>query len=57
MSRFESVRRRLPAKPVVTEPSEMAEVVRLLKAKYWLARPYLWLKKRPDGVFRVQFTS
>ena len=42
---------------LVTEPSEMAEVVRLLRAKYWLARPYLWLKKRPDGVFRVQFTS
>ncbi len=32
---------------VVTEPSEMA--------KYWLSRPYLWLKKRPDGVFRVHF--
>jgi deazaflavin-dependent oxidoreductase (nitroreductase family) len=42
---------------VVTEASEVTEVVRLLKEKYWLSRPYLWLKKRPDGVFRVQFKS
>jgi len=42
---------------VVTEPSEMAQVVRLLKKKYWLSRPYLWLKKRPDGAFRVRFKS
>jgi deazaflavin-dependent oxidoreductase (nitroreductase family) len=42
---------------VVTEPSEMVQVVRLLKAKYWLSRPYLWLKKRPDGAFRVHFKS
>jgi hypothetical protein len=39
---------------VVTEPSEIARVVGLLKAKYWFSRPYLWLKKRPDGVFRVR---
>jgi deazaflavin-dependent oxidoreductase (nitroreductase family) len=42
---------------VVTEASEVTEVVRLLKEKYWLSRPYLWLKKRPDGIFRVQFKS
>ena len=42
---------------VVTEASEVTEVGRLLKAKYWLARPYLWLKRRPDGIFRVQFKS
>jgi hypothetical protein len=28
-------------------------VVALLRHKYWLARPYLWLKKRPAGAFRV----
>ena len=42
---------------VVTEAAEGTEGVRLLKEKYWLSRPYLWLKKRPDGVFRVQFKS
>jgi deazaflavin-dependent oxidoreductase (nitroreductase family) len=39
---------------VVTEASEIARVVELLKAKYWFSRPYLWLKKQPDGVFRVR---
>jgi F420H(2)-dependent quinone reductase len=39
---------------VVTEPSEIARVVGLLKAKYWFSRPYLWLKKQPDGVFRAR---
>ena len=42
---------------VITEPSEMARVVDLLKKKYWLSRPYLWLKKQPDGAFRVRFKS
>jgi deazaflavin-dependent oxidoreductase (nitroreductase family) len=42
---------------VVTEPSEIERVVRLLKQKYWFSRPYLWLKKRPDGAFRVRFKS
>ena len=42
---------------VITEPSEMARIVALLKKKYWLSRPYLWLKKRPDGAFRVRFKS
>jgi len=38
---------------VVSDASEMGRVVDLLKRKYWIARPYLWLKKRPDGAFRV----
>ena len=42
------------APAVFTEPSEIARVVGLLKAKYWFSRPYLWLKKQPDGVFRVR---
>jgi deazaflavin-dependent oxidoreductase (nitroreductase family) len=42
---------------VITEPSEMARVVGLLKKKYWFSRPYLWLKKQPDGAFRVLFKS
>jgi deazaflavin-dependent oxidoreductase (nitroreductase family) len=42
---------------VITEPSEMARVVGLLKKKYWFSRPYLWLKKRPDGAFRVWVKS
>ncbi len=42
---------------VVTDPGEMARVVELLGKKYWLARPYLWVKKRPDGAFRVRLTA
>jgi deazaflavin-dependent oxidoreductase (nitroreductase family) len=43
---------------VITEPTEMAPVVGLLKKKkYWFSRPYLWLKKQPDGAFRVLFKS
>jgi hypothetical protein len=42
---------------VIAEPSEMARVVGLLKKKYWFSRPYLWLKKQPDGAFRVRFKS
>ena len=38
----------------VTDSGEMEQVARLLKKKYWLARPYLWLKKKPDGAFRVR---
>ena len=37
----------------VTDATELSRVVELLKRKYWLARPYLWLKKRPAGAFRV----
>ena len=38
---------------VVSDEVEMAHVVELLKEKYWLSRPYLWLKGKPDGAFRV----
>ena len=37
----------------VTDEREMVRVVDLLKRKYWLARPYLWLRKRPAGAFGV----
>ncbi len=37
----------------VTDAMEMAHVVKLLKKKYWLARPYLWVKGEPAGAFRV----
>ena len=39
---------------VVTDVAEMAHVVELLKRKYLIARPYLWLKGKPDGAFRVR---
>lgn len=39
---------------VVHDVAEMARVVSLLRRKYWLARPYLWLKGRPDGAFLVR---
>lgn len=39
---------------VVSDEAETAHVVELLKKKYWLARPYLWLKGKPDGAFRVR---
>lgn len=38
---------------LVTDAGEMDHVVDLLKRKYLLARPYLWIKKRPDGAFAV----
>jgi len=38
----------------VTDATEMAHIVKLLKKKYWLARPYLWVKREPAGAFRVQ---
>ena len=39
---------------VVSDEAEMTRVVELLRNKYWLARPYLWLKGKPDGAFRVR---
>jgi len=39
---------------VVTDVAEMAHVVELLKKKYLIARPYLWVKGKPDGAFRVR---
>lgn len=38
----------------VADEAGMRRVVELLRGKYWLARPYLWLKGRPDGAFRVR---
>lgn len=39
---------------VITDSAKMAHVVELLRKKYLLARPYLWLKGKPDGAFRVR---
>ena len=39
---------------VVTDAAEMNRVVELMKRKYPLSRPYLWIKRRPDGAFRVK---
>jgi deazaflavin-dependent oxidoreductase (nitroreductase family) len=44
------------ARPV-TSAEEMAHVARLMKRKYVLSRPYLWIKKRPDGAFRVELDA
>jgi deazaflavin-dependent oxidoreductase (nitroreductase family) len=38
----------------VTDPAQMKRVVELMKQKYWIARPYLWIKKQPDGAFHVR---
>lgn len=38
----------------VTEPADMKRVVELMKRKYPIARPYLWIKKQPDGAFHVK---
>jgi deazaflavin-dependent oxidoreductase (nitroreductase family) len=38
----------------VSDPGEMKRVVELMKKKYPIARPYLWIKKKPDGAFRVR---
>jgi len=44
------------ARPI-TDPTEMARVVQLMRRKYPISIPYLWLKKRPDGAFHVTLTS
>jgi deazaflavin-dependent oxidoreductase (nitroreductase family) len=44
------------ATPVVDGP-EMARVAELMGKKYLVARPYLWVKKRPDGAFHVKVTT
>jgi deazaflavin-dependent oxidoreductase (nitroreductase family) len=38
----------------VTDPVEMKRVVELMKKKYLISLPYLWIKKQPDGAFRVR---
>lgn len=40
----------------VTTPDEMQRVVALMKRKYPMSLPYLWIKKKPDGAFRVTLT-
>jgi deazaflavin-dependent oxidoreductase (nitroreductase family) len=40
------------AKPV-SDADEMRRVVELMKRKYPISRPYLWIKKQPAGAFRV----
>lgn len=41
----------------VADPAQMKRIVDLMKQKYWIARPYLWIKKQPDGAFRVRIVS
>jgi len=38
----------------ITEPEEMARAVQRMKKKYPISIPYLWIKKKPDGAFRVE---
>ena len=38
----------------VNEPTDMARVVTLMKQKYPVSLPYLWLKKQPAGAFHVR---
>jgi deazaflavin-dependent oxidoreductase (nitroreductase family) len=42
---------------VVSDTTEMKRVVGLMKKKYLIARPYLWVKGQPDGAFRVRITA
>jgi deazaflavin-dependent oxidoreductase (nitroreductase family) len=41
----------------VTDPAQMKRVVELMKKKYPVSRPYLWVKRQPDGAFRVKILS
>jgi deazaflavin-dependent oxidoreductase (nitroreductase family) len=41
----------------VSDAGDMKRVVGLMKAKYPISRPYLWIKKKPDGAFRVRITG
>ncbi|SRR5258707_9893764 len=38
----------------VVDGAEMARVAELLGKKYLVARPYLWIKKRPHGAFHAK---
>ncbi|MGO9838013.1 MAG: nitroreductase/quinone reductase family protein [Polyangiaceae bacterium] len=38
----------------VTDSAQMKRIADLMKKKYWIARPYLWIKKQPDGAFQVR---
>lgn len=41
----------------VKDPNEMKRVVELMKRKYPISLPYLWLKKQPDGAFHVRIRT
>jgi deazaflavin-dependent oxidoreductase (nitroreductase family) len=36
------------------EPAQMSRIVALMKKKYPIALPYLWIKKQPAGAFHVR---
>jgi deazaflavin-dependent oxidoreductase (nitroreductase family) len=38
----------------ITDPTEMKRTVALMRKKYPISIPYLWIKKKPDGAFRVR---
>lgn len=38
----------------ITDQGEMKRVVALMKKKYPISLPYLWIKGKPDGAFRVE---
>ena len=42
---------------VVTDEAELRKVVGMMKRKYPISLPYLWLKRRPDGAFRVKLEN
>jgi deazaflavin-dependent oxidoreductase (nitroreductase family) len=39
------------------DPADMPRVVALMKKKYLMSLPYLWIKKRPDGAFHVHMDA
>jgi deazaflavin-dependent oxidoreductase (nitroreductase family) len=41
----------------VTDPAEMRRVVQLMKRKYPISLPYLWIKRQPDGAFQIRVLS
>jgi deazaflavin-dependent oxidoreductase (nitroreductase family) len=41
----------------VTDAVQMKRIADLMGQKYWIARPYLWFKKQPDGAFHVRIVS
>jgi deazaflavin-dependent oxidoreductase (nitroreductase family) len=40
----------------VSSTDDMRRVVELMKRKYPISLPYLWIKKQPAGAFRVTLT-
>jgi deazaflavin-dependent oxidoreductase (nitroreductase family) len=37
--------------------AEMPRVTALMKKKYPISRPYLWIRKQPDGAFHVRLNA